>query len=314
MNAQKLVSVLGVFNADLKFLVDRFPETGETLHGLSFEIQPGGKGFNQAIGCRRAMDENAAGVAMLTQLGKDNFADLARSVMTREGIDDSQVLVTDKMPTGTAMIMVEKPTADNMIVIAPGAASLLGATEILTFEDTIAKSGLLMTNLEIPMEAAMAGLKLARAHGVTTLLDPAPAVPLSDDLITLLDIVTPNESEAAVLVGFDVNTLDDAQRAGEALCARGVGTAVITMGGLGVVVVTKDGAIRQPAFKIDNVVDTTGAGDAFNGCFAAYLAEGHALKNCVRFASAGAALCVGKYGAADAMPDRQQIEAFLQTH
>ena len=142
-----MISILGVFNADLKFLVEKFPKSGETLHGLSFEVQPGGKGFNQAVASSRAM--LSSDVTMLTQLGKDNFAQLARDVMQTEGIDASHILATEQMPTGTAMIMVEETTAENMIVIAPGAASLLGKTEINGFAEVISNATLFMTNLEI---------------------------------------------------------------------------------------------------------------------------------------------------------------------
>ena len=306
-----MISILGVFNADLKFLVEKFPQSGETLHGLSFEVQPGGKGFNQAVASSRAM--LSSDVAMLTQLGEDNFAQLARDVMQKEGIDASHILSTNKMPTGTAMIMVEQTTAENMIVIAPGAASLLGENEINGFAGVISNATLFMTNLEVPMDAAMHGLRLAREAGVPTLLDPAPACDLPNEIYNQLDFITPNESEAEMLVGFDVKTLDDAERAGKTLYERGVVTSIITMGGLGVVAVSADKTITLPAFKIDNVVDTTGAGDAFNGCFAARISEGVELEQALRFASAGAALCVGKYGAANAMPQRKEIEAFLLT-
>jgi len=306
-----MISVLGVFNADLKFLVERFPKTGETLHANSFEVQPGGKGFNQAVACRRALGDEGA-VSMLTQLGGDNFGEMARQVMEREEIDAAQVLTTDVMPTGTAMIMVEEQSADNMIVIAPGAASLLGEEEVGRFSRVITNSVLFMTNLEVPLVAAHAGLRIARISGTQTLLDPAPATKLPRELYQQLDFITPNESEAGILAGFEVTTLEDAAKAAKVLCSRGVGTAIVTMGALGVVAVTGDDIIVLPAFKLDKVVDTTGAGDAFNGSFAARITQGASLEDAIRFGSAGAALCVGKYGAADAMAQRSDIERFLQ--
>ncbi|MCF6320687.1 MAG: ribokinase [Rhizobiaceae bacterium] len=305
-----MISVLGVFNADLKFLVERFPKTGETLHAISFEVQPGGKGFNQAVASRRAMGDGGT-VVMLTQLGEDNFAQMARGVMEREKIDASHVLTSAAMPTGTAMIMVEEKSADNKIVIAPGAASLLGEKEVNGFGDVITSSTLFMTNLEVPMVAAKAGLVHARANSVKTLFDPAPACQLAPELYQQLDFITPNESEAGLLVGFDVRALDDAVKAGKILCSRGVGTAIVTMGSLGVVAVSGKETITMPAFEIENTVDTTGAGDAFNGCFAARFSEGAKLEDALRFASAGAALCVGKFGAADAMPLKKEIEEFM---
>lgn len=307
-----MISVLGVFNADLKFLVNKFPQPGETLHGISFEVQPGGKGFNQAVACRRSQNADGPDVVMLTQLGKDNFADMAIAVMQQESINASQILTTDLMPTGTAMIMVEKDTAENMIVIAPGAASLLGPKEIQQFSNVIGSSKLFMTNLEVPMEAALEGLRLAQQNNVKTLLDPAPACELPAEIYSHIDYITPNESEAGILVGFEVKTLEDAKKAGGILCSRGAGTSIITMGPLGVVAVSDSETIHNPAFTLDHVVDTTGAGDAFNGCFAASIVEGKGLKEALRFASAGAALCVGKNGAASAMAKRTEIENFLQ--
>ena len=307
-----MISVLGVFNADLKFMVERFPKNGETLHGLSFEVQPGGKGFNQAVGAIRASDEQA--VCMLTQLGEDNFAEMARGVMARENIDATHILSTPAMPTGTAMIMVERDSADNMIVIAPGAASLLRKSHVDGFSNAIIASSLLMTNFEAPMEAVVAGIEVANKNGVATLLDPAPAIDMERELYKKLDYITPNESEAAVLVGFDVDTLEDGERAARELCGRGVGTAIVTMGQKGVVAVSNEETICLPAFELQNAVDSTGAGDAFNGGFAARIVAGASLREALLFASAGAALCVTRYGAADAMASHEEIETFLSAN
>lgn len=307
-----MISFLGVFNADLKFLVERFPQAGETLHGLSFEIQPGGKGFNQAVACRRSALTGSQSVSMLTQLGEDNFADMAREFMAQEGIDASNVISTADKPTGTAMIMVEEASAQNMIVISPGAASLLGEKEVSEFGSKILSSRVFVTNFEVPLEAALAGMCLAKKNGVKTILDPAPACALTNEDYHLVDYITPNESEAEILVGFDVNSLEDGERAGRELCSRGVGTAIVTMGKQGVVAVHGGQVLVVPAFELENVVDTTGAGDAFNGCFATRICEGANLEDALKFASAGAALCVQKYGAADAMAARAEIDEFLK--
>ncbi len=306
-----MICVLGVFNADLKFLVDRFPAAGETLHGLSFEVQPGGKGFNQAVACRRANGEAGSEVFMLTHLGEDNFAQLAKEVMARENINASRVTSTSEMPTGTAMIMVEKTSAQNMIVVAPGAPSILDEQNVSALSDVISASKIFITNLEVPIVAAATGLRVAHGQHVTTILDPAPACELPDEIYRHTNIITPNESEAGVLVGFDIVTLEDGERAGKVLCERGVDVAIITMGDKGVVAVSGENVIMMPAFEAGKVVDTTGAGDAFNGCFASHFAQYGDLEHALIFASAGAALCVGQYGAADAMPEYKQIEAFL---
>ncbi len=303
------ISVLGVFNADMKVTVDHFPRAGETIHGRDFAVQPGGKGFNQAVAARRGGSE----VSMLTRLGQDGFADLARTVMTEEQMDASHIGISAEHPTGTAMILLEKSSAENAIVITPGAASFLTETDIDTLAPAITSADLFLTNLEIPLAAARRGMQIARRHGVPTLLDPAPARPLPDDIYDLSDYLTPNETETGRLTGMEIETVADAEQAGHLLVEKGVGTAIITLGARGVVAVNAAGTRHIPALPAGPVIDTTGAGDAFNGCFAAAITRGDDLDAALRYASAGAALAVTRHGAAAAMARHDEIEELLKT-
>lgn len=301
------VSVLGVFNADLKFTVQTFPQPGETIHGDSFAIQPGGKGFNQAVAARRA----GADVAMLTQLGQDEFANLAFEVMQKEGIDTGHITQSPALPTGAAMILLESASGENQIVIAPGAASLLSLEQTAAYTEAIAASDIFMTNFEVPFEIACEGLKIARRNGIITLLDPAPARLLPREILELVDYITPNETEAEKLTGKSVANVDDAVSAGRFLCAQGAGTALITLGDEGVVAVTGQTTAHTAARSVEPVIDTTGAGDAFNGALAARLAGGSDLQTAINFAIAGATLSVMKNGAAEAMPSKDEITHLL---
>lgn len=303
-----MISVLGVFNADLKFNVDHFPSPGETMHGNSFAVEAGGKGFNQAVAAKRAGVDH---VTFLSALGDDEFGAFARSVMARETVDASAVFSNPQMPTGTAMIMVEKTSAQNMIVIAPGAANELNAQSVSAFEEKIAASELFMTNFEVPMEAVIAGLKLAKKHNVPTLVDPAPAQELPTEIYGLVDFLTPNETEAAALLGETVSDMDDAIFGGRELCERGLGTVIITMGEAGAVATNLQGHFVQEIANGVGVKDTTGAGDAFNGAFASALVHGADIPTAMAYGAVGAAICVSRQGAADAMGTIEEIEALL---
>jgi ribokinase len=303
------ISVLGVFNADMKVTVDHFPLAGETIHGRHFAVQPGGKGFNQAVAARRG----GAEVSMLTRLGQDGFADLARTVMAEERMDAGHIGTSAEHPTGTAMILLEESSAENAIVITPGAASFLTETDIDALAAAITSADLFLTNLEIPLAAARRGMQIARRHGVPTLLDPAPAQALPDDIYALSDYLTPNETETGRLTGMEIRTVADAGQAGRLLVEKGVGTAIITLGAQGVVAVNAAGTRHVPAMNAGPVTDTTGAGDAFNGCLAAAITRGDDLDYALRYASAGAALAVTRHGAAAAMARHDEIAGLLKT-
>ncbi|MBE1208599.1 ribokinase [Aminobacter carboxidus] len=302
------VVVLGTFVADLAFKAERLPVVGETLLGQGFAIGPGGKGSNQVIAAARA----GARSAMITRIGQDSFGEMARQTWSQDGVDISHVLVDETAPTGAAFIFVSTKTGDNAIIIESGAAANLSATDVRAAERLIAKANVFVTQFEQPIEAAIEGLRLARSHGVTTILNPAPALPVEDTIYAHCDYVTPNETEAATLTGIDTSTDEGALQAASSLVERGARNALITLGAKGALLHGEAGTHFVPAFHVADVVDTTGAGDAFNGGFAVALSEGQSPVDAVRFGAAVAALSVQKAGTAPSMPNRTEIEAFLR--
>lgn len=302
------IVVLGTFVADLAFRAERLPVVGETLLGRGFAMGPGGKGSNQVIAAARA----GARSAMITRVGQDSFGEMARRTWSQDGVGISHVLVDEAAPTGAAFIFVSTKTGDNAIIIESGAASNLTSADIQAAEQLIAGAKVFVTQFEQPIEAAIEGLRLARNHGVTTVLNPAPALPVDDAIYAYCDYVTPNETEAAALTGIDASTDEGALEAASSLIERGARNALITLGTKGALLHGEAGTHFVPAFHVQTVVDTTGAGDAFNGGFVVALSEGQAPVDAVRFGAAVAALSVQKAGAAPSMPTRAEIEAFLR--
>lgn len=302
------VVVLGIFVADLAFKADRLPVIGETLLGRGFAIGPGGKGSNQVVAAARA----GASAAMITRIGRDTFGDLARKTWEQAGVSTAQVLVDEQAPTGAAFVFVSSKTGDNAIIVESGAAANLAVADVHAAQSLIENAKVFVTQFEQPIETAIEGLRIARARGVTTVLNPAPALPVDDAIYAHCDFVTPNETEAATLTGIDTSTDEGALKAAASLIARGARNVVVTLGAKGALLHGAAGTHFVPAFAVANVVDTTGAGDAFNGGFATALAEGRPPVEAVRFAAAVAGLSVQKPGTAPAMPTRVEIEAFLR--
>lgn len=300
------VTILGIFVADLAFMAARQPAMGETIIGSGFAIGPGGKGSNQSVAAARA----GARVRLITRLGDDQFGAMARETWARAGVE-ALAAADPGRPTGAAYIFVSDVTGDNAIIVTPGAAGAIGAEDVARGAAAIAGSAVFMTQLEQPLAAAREGLEIARAHGVTTILNPAPAAEVPDAVFALCDYVTPNETEAAALTGLPVTTPHEARAAGEALRARGAGCAVITLGAQGAMVCDAAGATHVPAFRVGAVVDTAGAGDAFNGGFAAALARGEDRLSAARFGCAVGALSVTRRGTAASMPALDEITALL---
>ena len=301
------VAVLGIFVADLAFKAPRLPVMGETVLGHGFASGPGGKGSNQAIAAARA----GAEVRMITRIGRDTFGEMARQAWAADGVDTGAVSVDDALPTGAAFIFVSIETGNNAIIVESGAAAKLSPADVAAAEPAIAGAKVLVTQFEQPVETAIAGLTLARRHGVITILNPAPAVPADPAIYALCDYVTPNETEAATLTGLRVESDAEALEAARALLRMGARNALITLGEKGALLHGEAGTHFVPAFRVAQVVDTTGAGDAFNGGFAAALAEGRSPLDAIRFANATAALSVQKPGTAPSMPTRAEIEALL---
>lgn len=301
------VAVLGIFVADLAFRAPRLPVMGETILGQGFKDGPGGKGSNQALAAARA----GAEVKMITRIGRDTFGGMAREAWAADGIDVSAVIEDAELPTGAAFIFVSTETGNNAIIVESGAAARLSPQDVAAAENAIGSARVFLTQFEQPVETAMAGLALARRHGATTILNPAPAIAAPDAIYPLCDYVTPNETEAATLTGLPVSNVDEARAAAAELVRRGARNAVITLGEKGALLHGVAGNELVPVFPVAKVVDTTGAGDAFNGGFALALAEGMTPLEAVRFGCATAALSVQKPGTAPSMPSRKEIDALL---
>lgn len=302
------IVVLGIFAADLVFQADRLPTIGETLLGRSFSIGSGGKGSNQAIAAARAGGK----VGLITRIGADTFGDLARSAWQAEGVITDAVSTDAGQATGAAFIFVSAATGDNAIIVTPGAAGRIGAADIAAAGSMIAGARIFMTQLEQPVEAALAGLEAARQAGVVTIFNPAPAMAVPDKIWHFCDWTTPNETEAAALSGVAVDSVDSALDAADALVRHGVRNVLITLGEKGALLSGEAGSAVFPPLADATVVDTTGAGDAFNAGLAVALAEGRSAEDAIRFATAVAGLSVGRPGTAASMPTRTEIEAALE--
>jgi len=304
----KPISILGIFVADLTFRTDRMPIKGETFIGNSFKLGPGGKGSNQAVATRRA----GAETIFITKIGKDTFGEMAMKLYADEGINAEYVWEIADMATGAASIVVNEETSENLIIVVPGAADDMVPEDLETAEAGIAKSSFFMASLEVPIPVMQRGLEVAKRNGIPTILNPAPAAILPDVVYGLSDYFTPNETEAAMLAGIPVENVDQAEAAAKIFLGRGVKTAVITLGELGVYVRNSEISQHIPAFDMgDKVLETTGAGDAFNGGFAHALADGISLIEAIRFGSATAAISVTRLGTAPAMPFNNEIMELL---
>ncbi len=303
---QKPVVILGVFVADTSYRAERQPRMGETILGQSFVLGPGGKGSNQSVAAARL----GAEVHFISRLGADAFGDMALAVWAEAGVKPA-VVRDPASYTGAAYIFIEAGSGDNAIIIAPGAAAEIGPADIDAQAALIRGAGVFVTQLEQPLAAAARGLLIAHKAGVTTILNPAPAQPLGDEILRLCDYLTPNETEAEEISGVAVASVEDARRAGDALLGRGVGAVVVTLGAKGALYHAPGRSELVPVVGAGPVVETTGAGDAFNGGFATGLARGMDPVEAVRFGCAVAGISVTRAGAARSMPTLAEVEALL---
>ncbi|MDQ6434990.1 ribokinase [Mesorhizobium sp. LHD-90] len=302
----KPIVILGVFVADTAYRAARQPRMGETILGNGFKLGPGGKGSNQAVAAGRL----GADVSFITRLGRDPFADMALATWKEAGVRPA-VTETPESYTGAAYIFLEEGTGNNAIIVSPGAAMLISPADIDRNAELIRSAGVFVTQLEQPIDAAIHALEIAKAAGVTTILNPAPAAKLPDAIFALCDYVTPNETETEELTGIRVETVGDARRAAAVFLEKGAGAALITLGEKGALL--HDGKVSElvPAFAAGPVVETTGAGDAFNGGFAVGLSRGLEPLAAVRFACAVAGISVTRPGTAPSMPTLAEVEALL---
>lgn len=304
--AKKIV-VLGSFVADAAYRAARLPAWGETLMGSSFALGPGGKGSNQAVAAARA----GAAVQMLSRLGDDAFGRLARDTWAADGIDASLV-ENCATPTGSAAILIDEVRGENAIIVVPGACFTLAPKDVEAAAEAIRAAGVLLTQLELPLETVECGLRIAREAGVRTILNPAPAQPLTDTMLGLADFLIPNESEAALLTGLPVESKLQAEAAARALLQRGARCVIVTLGAQGALVCAQGAdAELVSSFNAGPVLDTTGAGDGFCGGFAAALSEGRTVIDAARFGCATAGISVTRAGTAPSMPRREEILALL---
>lgn len=303
--ANRLV-ILGVFVADTAYRAERLPRIGETVLGDGFRLGPGGKGSNQAVAAARL----GAKVWLISRLGADAFGDMALATWQAAGVRPVVTRHPDSH-TGAAFIFLEAATGNNAIIIAPGAAAGLGPSDLDAQAALIGEAAVFLTQLEQPLDAAVRGLKIARAAGVATILNPAPGRVLADGVLALCDYVTPNETETEELTGIPVTGIDAARAAADRLIDRGAGAAVITLGAQGALYHARGRSVLVPVVSAGPLVETTGAGDAFNGGFATALSRGFDPVEAVRFGCAVAGISVTRPGTAPSMPSLAEVEALL---
>lgn len=300
------VTVFGSFVVDLMGRTPHLPVPGETVKGSFFKQGAGGKGFNQGIAAHKAGGD----VAMITKLGRDSLANVALEAMDDVGMPKDYLFYNDEVATGIALILVDENTSQNEIVIVPGACSTITEEDIASVEARIKESGYVLLQLEVNQDANEKVAKLAKENGVNVIINTAPYQPISDEFLNGAYLVTPNEVEAEELTGIPVRDLESADRAAKVFFDKGVQNVLITLGSRGVYINTEGKSLIVPAYKV-NAVDTTGAGDAFNGGLLAALAEGKTLPEAARFANALAAISVQRIGTTPSMPTREEIDAFL---
>jgi ribokinase len=300
---QRHIVVMGSYVADLAFRTEKLPAWGETYMGTSFKLGPGGKGSNQAVAAARA----GAKVSFISKLAHDAFGDLARKTYREEGIDTTHLFET-KTPTGAAAIIIDAVKGENAIIVVPGACFELTSQEVDLARETIAGAAVFVTQLELSLPTVEFGLKLAHSLGVPTILNPAPCCKLPNSIYQYCDYMTPNETEVEMLTGIHVASLKDADRAADALLARGVRNVVITLGAQGALVKSATKWQHVPAFDAGAVVETTGAGDAFNGGFAVALSENKDIVEAASFGCVVAGISVTRPGTAPSMPRREEVD------
>jgi ribokinase len=299
------IVVFGSINMDLVARVPRLLLPGETLIGRTFTTVSGGKGANQAVACARL----GATTRMIGRVGDDAFGEELRESLEGYGVDTAGVAVHPGTASGVAVITVDD-AGENEIVVIPGANATVGRADLERLDVALAGARVLLLQLEVPLDAVMAAAALAHTRGVIVILDPAPSQPLPVELYAATDILTPNEVEAAALVGFPLDSQEVVTRAGTELLKRGAHSVVIKLGGQGVYWSNGMDSAFHSAFRVE-AVDTVGAGDAFNGALAVGLSEGLDMPEAIRWGLVAGALSATQPGAQSAMPDRAAVERLL---
>lgn len=304
MDTGKLV-VLGSINADHILNIEQFPQPGETVIGKQYTVAFGGKGANQAVAAGRA----GADISFIACVGEDDIGERVRKQLASDHIDTSPVEAISGTTTGVALIFVNAE-GENVIGIDAGANKAVTPEYLNRYQQNIIEASALLMQLESPLETVIAAAKLAKQHNTQVILNPAPACDLPAELLSLVDIITPNETEAERLTGVQVNNNDDAARAAKVLHEKGIDTVIITLGSKGVWLSQKGEGKQIVGFRV-KAVDTIAAGDTFNGALVTSLLEGKSMESAVRFAHAAAAIAVTRPGAQPSVPWRHEIDDFL---
>ncbi len=300
----KSISILGVFVADLCFIGDRIPSKGQTILGKKHVVGPGGKGSNQAIAAARLNGE----VSFITKVGKDSHSEMAFNLYKDAGVKTHSIIQDEKLFTGVAGIMIDKD-GNNAINVISGAAEHLVAEDIDNKIETIKNSEIFLTQMETPDEITIYALKKAKEHKCITILNPAPARKIDEDNFKLIDFFTPNETEAEFYLNKNIKTDTDIKNAANEFLKKGIKNVIITLGEKGIYFANRDENFFLEAYKLKQaVIDTTGAGDAFNGAFAVGLANDLDTKDALTFANKVAGISTTRLGAAASMPFAKELE------
>lgn len=300
------LAVLGSINADHILNLAQFPRPGETVIGTQYQVAFGGKGANQAVAAGRS----GADIAFIACVGEDDIGERVRQQLAKDRIDIAPVAAVAGSSTGVALIFVNG-AGENSIAIYAGANAALTPERVSRHQQIIAEASALLMQLESPLESVLAAARIAHQHQTQVILNPAPATQLSDELLGLVDMITPNETEAEILTGIHIRNDEDAARAAAALHQKGIGKVLITLGSRGVWLSENGRGQRIEGFRV-TAVDTIAAGDTFNGALITALLEQQPMATAVRFAHAAAAIAVTRHGAQPSVPWREEIDSFLQ--
>ena len=301
------ITVVGSYATGLTLTVKRLPSPGETVLASGYRVDYGGKGSNQAVGCARLGME----VVFIARIGNDNFGEMALELYREEGIDTAFVRQTPAQPTGVGFILVENGTGNNLIALDPGANEQLSGADVAECARAFESAAVVLTQLEIPVAAAEAALSMARVRGAITILNPAPVRPLPDSVLRLVDVLSPNQTEAKVLTGRSPDAAAQPEEVARDLIRTGVRNVVMTLGEKGALLVTPTSSKHMPSAQV-HAVDSTGAGDAFNAGLATALANGESLPSAVEFAVLIGGLAVTKEGVIPSLPRREEVAQFLR--
>jgi len=300
------IAVVGSYATGLTMRVNRLPSPGETVLAKGYRVDFGGKGSNQAVACARL----GASVSLIAKVGRDNFGEMALNLHRRERVDIDSVIQVPDQPTGVGFIVVDA-NGNNSITIDPGANDLLTAEEVFEGLRTLTPEAVVLTQLEIPVEAAGAAVARGRERQALTILNPAPARILPDSVLQLVDVLTPNQSEAKVLIGESPEAAMEPERVAQELLRRGVKQVVTTLGERGALIATANSCLHIPAIKVF-ARDTTGAGDSFNAGLAVALSCGEKLDDAVRFGVVTGGLAVTQEGVVPSLPTRNEVLQFYR--